>query len=159
LLVGSIGAFTTVSLAYYHLTNAEEEKDELFLMEEEAKEYWLEGGIGYCGEAMKPDIKLIKEEALKGNHLAAFRLGQLYSRGSWGEKHDDVEAVKWFRLSAEGGLADAMVQIGLAHEFGKGVPLDYREAINWYEKAYEVRMGKDTGLLKKIELLKSKLGN
>jgi hypothetical protein len=127
-------------------------------MEEEAKQYWLEGGIGYCGEAMKPDIKLIKEEALQGNFMAAFRLGQVYSAGSWGEKHDETEAVKWFRLSADGGMADAMVKLGLAYEFGRGVGLDYQEAIMWYEKAYTERLGKDTTLLKKIELLKSKLG-
>jgi TPR repeat protein len=155
--MGSLGAFTTVSLAYYHLTSAEEEKGELFLMEEEARQYWLEGGIGYCGEAMKPDIKLIKEEALNGNHIAAFRLGQVYARGGWGEKLDDIESVKWFRLSANGGMADAMVKLGLAYEFGKGVGLDYREAIKWYEKAYEERLGKDTSLLNKIELLKSKI--
>jgi TPR repeat protein len=158
MLLGSIGAFTTVSLAYYHLITAEDKDDELFLMEEEARQYWLEGGIGYCGEAMRPDINLIKAEALNGNATAAFRLGQVYARGTWGEKHDDAEALKWFRMAAEGGMSDAMVQVGLAYEFGKGVALDFREAIRWYQRAYDDRMGGDTLLLKKIELLKSKLG-
>ena len=50
---------------------------------------------------------------------------------------DDVEAVKWYRLAAEQGLADAQVNLGVMYDNGEGVPEDDAEAARWYRMAAE----------------------
>ena len=50
---------------------------------------------------------------------------------------DDVEAVKWYRLAAEQGLAEAQVNLGAMYDNGEGVPEDDAEAARWYRMAAE----------------------
>jgi Sel1 repeat len=42
-----------------------------------------------------------------------------------------------FRKAAEQGEAGAQRELGFAHEFGQGVPLDFTQAAVWYRKAAE----------------------
>ena len=64
------------------------------------------------------------------------RLGAMYATGN-GVPKDDQEAVRWYRKSAEQGLADAQFLLGTMYATGKGVPQDYREAAKWYRNAAE----------------------
>ena len=48
---------------------------------------------------------------------------------------DDKTAVKWYRLSAEQGYADAQTTLGYMYENGKGVLQDYVRAHMWYNIA------------------------
>ena len=108
--------------------------------------YWLEAKItaeGLCGEKMSPDIPLITKEAEHGNTLAAFRLGQLYSRGSWGAPQDIEASIKWFGVSAKGGFWSAQVKLGFIYEFGRGTERDLKQAAHWYEQAAEQGMYPD----------------
>jgi hypothetical protein len=66
--------------------------------------------------------------------VAQFNIGLMYHNG-WGVPQDDAEAVKWYRMAAEQGLADAQNSLGLMYRNGWGVPRDYVEAARWYEKA------------------------
>ena len=152
LALGAAGA----SLMHFKLAPQDRpEKDEdMFIMQDEARDYWLKGGIGLCGAAMRPNIDTIKEEALNGNLIAAFRLGQVYGGGTWGVKQDHAESYKWYRLAAEGGNHSAQALIGLAFEHGRGVNEDLNEAIKWYGMA--VLSGKYPDLEKKIEELKAR---
>ncbi|MCZ6644068.1 MAG: hypothetical protein O7F71_21040 [Gammaproteobacteria bacterium] len=50
---------------------------------------------------------------------------------------DDAEAVRWFRLAAEQGYADAQFQLGKMFELGEGVTGDLDEAARWYRLAGE----------------------
>ena len=45
------------------------------------------------------------------------------------------EAVKWFRLAAAQGHADAQSNLGLRYTKGLGVTQDYREALRWFRLA------------------------
>ncbi len=120
--------------------------------------YWLEAKItaeGLCGEKMQPDIPLITEEAEHGNTLAAFRLGQLYSTGSWGAPRDIEESIKWFRVSAKGGFWSAQVKLGFVYEHGRGIERDLKQAVYWYEQAAEQGMHPD--LEEKVLLLQEKI--
>ncbi len=45
--------------------------------------------------------------------------------------------MKWYRLAAEQGLADAQYNLGVMYEVGQGVPQDYDEAVKWYRLAAE----------------------
>lgn len=120
--------------------------------------YWLEAKItaeGLCGEKMAPDIPLITEEAEQGNTLAAFRLGQLYSTGSWGAPRDIEASIKWFEVSASGGFWSAQVKLGFIYEYGRGTERDLKQAIHWYEQAAEQGMYPD--LDEKILALQEKI--
>ena len=45
--------------------------------------------------------------------------------------------MKWYRLAAEQGQADAQYNLGLRYDNGVGVPRDYQEAVRWYRLAAE----------------------
>ena len=48
---------------------------------------------------------------------------------------DYKEAVKWYRLAADQGLALAQFMLGAMYGKGEGVPQDYAEALKWYRLA------------------------
>ena len=52
-----------------------------------------------------------------------------------GVPQDDAEAVRWYRKSAEQGVAKAQFFLGLMYTLGRGVPQDYAEAYMWYNLA------------------------
>ena len=64
------------------------------------------------------------------------RLGAMYATGN-GVPKDDQEAVRWYRKSAEQGLAGAQFLLGSMYATGKGVPQDFREAAKWYRRSAE----------------------
>jgi len=55
----------------------------------------------------------------------------MYDKGQ-GVTQDYKEAVKWYRLSAEQGLARAKVNLGVMYYKGQGVPQDYVSAHMWF---------------------------
>jgi TPR repeat protein len=60
----------------------------------------------------------------------------MYEKGR-GVRQDYKEAVKWFRKSAERGIALAQFNLGVAFANGQGVTQDYKEAVKWYRKSAE----------------------
>jgi len=52
-----------------------------------------------------------------------------------GVPQNDAEAVKWYRLAAEQGNADAQFAFGVMYEKGEGVPKDYILAHMWFNLA------------------------
>jgi len=64
-------------------------------------------------------------------------LGYMYMEGR-GVARDDVQAVEWFRKSAEQGCADGQYHLGKMYEAGcGGLAQDDAEALSWYSKAAE----------------------
>ena len=62
----------------------------------------------------------------------AFQAGvEAYARG------DFTVAQREWGLLAEQGYAEAQFRLGFLYEFGKGVPQNDAEAVNWYRKAAE----------------------
>ena len=45
--------------------------------------------------------------------------------------------MRWFRLAADQGHADAQFELGVKYETGEGVPQDDAEAVRWYRLAAE----------------------
>jgi len=76
--------------------------------------------------------------AEQGDPVAQFDLGTLY-RAGYGQvvPQNDAEAMKWFRKSAEQGLAKAQFFVGFMYDNGMGVPKNDAEAVKWYRKAAE----------------------
>ena len=52
-------------------------------------------------------------------------------------KGDYVEAVKWFRLSADQGNAEAQYYLAFMYDNGKGVTQDFKEAVKWHRLSAE----------------------
>ena len=65
----------------------------------------------------------------------------MYDNGE-GVPQDYKEAIKWYRLAAEQGNANAQYNLGLMYDNGEGVPQDYKEAVKWYRLAAEQGMRK-----------------
>ena len=77
------------------------------------------------------------ELALKGDAAAQLVVGLSYDIGSRGQSINKKEAVKWYRLSAEQGNANAQLFLGGMYDEGRGVTQDYKEAVKWYRLAAE----------------------
>ena len=60
----------------------------------------------------------------------------MYGNGQ-GVPQDYTEALKWYRLSAEQGDADAQNNLALMYINGQGVPQDYAEAVKWWHLSAE----------------------
>ena len=60
----------------------------------------------------------------------------MYDSGR-GMAKDEREAVRWFRLAAEQGHAEAQSNLGASYALGQGVPWDEGEAVRWYRLAAE----------------------
>ena len=58
----------------------------------------------------------------------------MYARGE-GVPEDDAEAVRWFWLAAEQGMAEAQISLGLRYALGEGVPEDDVLAYMWWNLA------------------------
>lgn len=66
-----------------------------------------------------------------------FGLAFNYSNGVRGKDVDYIKALKYYKIAAERGNSDAMNNIGIMHESGKGVVQDKYEAVKWFKKAAE----------------------
>jgi hypothetical protein len=73
-----------------------------------------------------------------GRHtpVAQFNLGVHYADGT-AVAQDDAEAVRWYRLAANQGLARSQFHLGLCCMDGTGVAQDDTEAVRWYRLAAE----------------------
>lgn len=71
---------------------------------------------------------IVKAEA--GDIDAQFRVGAAYDYGK-GAPRDGNEAMKWYRMAAERGNAEAQNSVGSGLQEEKR----YEEALSWYEKA------------------------
>ena len=87
-------------------------------------------------EPLSQDCQDLMEKALAGDADAQYELGVCYYNGN-GIEQNYVEAVKWYRKSAEQGDANAQCCLGYCYEYGRGVDQNYTEAVKWYRKAAE----------------------
>jgi TPR repeat protein len=79
---------------------------------------------------LSSDTKVLIARAEAGDSDAQLRVGAAYDRGK-GAPHDRAIALKWYRMAADAGNAEAQNSVGsMLQEDGK-----YTEALSWYEKA------------------------
>ena len=86
---------------------------------------------------LKAAYEIFHTLAEQGDLATQFVLGKMHSNGR-GVPKDYLEAVKWYKLAAEQGLAQA--QYELAMLYGKsdsGVPSNNEEAVKWMKLAAE----------------------
>ena len=62
-------------------------------------------------------------------------IGLNYYYGHHGFKRNYFKAIYWFRKAAEGGNANAQLDLGNAYWLGRGVKQNYPKAVYWWRKA------------------------
>ena len=60
-----------------------------------------------------------------------YQMGEQFYYGD-GVTEDEPEAMRWYRLAADLGHADAQYSLGVMYDNGESVPEDNEEAIRWY---------------------------
>ncbi len=86
-------------------------------------------------EALTKALPLLQQRA-SSDPRAMFLLGSCLMEG-WGIAQDDIQAVAWFRKSAERGFADAQCNLGWMYANSRGVTQNDEQAVAWYTKAAE----------------------
>ena len=71
------------------------------------------------------------DRAAQGDAGSQATIGLIYSRGMSGFLQDYGEAVKWFRLAAEQGHAEAQAMLGAMYGSGQDVAQDYVYGHMW----------------------------
>ena len=77
----------------------------------------------------------------------------MYKKGE-GVPQDSKESVKWYRLSAEQGNAEAQYNVGLKYYKGQGVPKDYVLSHMWFSIVHSQG---DKGSVKNINILEKRM--
>jgi TPR repeat protein len=75
-----------------------------------------------------------------GDEDYRFVIGSMYDNGrvrSGSRKETALEAIRWYRLAAEQGYAEAQASLALMYFSGSGVEEDHAEAVKWYRLAAE----------------------
>ena len=112
------------------------------------------GNSGLQSNSKTPVAEAVNEyrkAAEKGDPLAQFNLGMLYSEGK-GITKNDSQAVYWFSKSANQGLAIAQTALSSAYHFGRGVSQDDKLASYWLEKGMMQSL-KDNPLIDVLDVL------
>lgn len=81
---------------------------------------------------IKPDA--LAEAARKGDPLALFEIGAIYTEGR-GIKADPAQAAKWYQRAADAGVVPAQYRLASLYEKGTGVGRDLKKARVLYEQA------------------------
>ena len=85
---------------------------------------------------ISPEVLSLCKKANQGDPEAQFQLGQKYCKGEGVEKNY-LEALKWFRLSADLANADAICCWGCCLANGYGVDIDTVSAAKYYRMSAE----------------------
>lgn len=83
---------------------------------------------------VKPEA--LSEAASKGDPLAFFEVGAVYTEGR-GVKIDLAEAAKWYQRAADAGVVPAEYRLASLYEKGTGVARDLTKARTLYQRAAE----------------------
>lgn len=84
------------------------------------------------GEDLSPEVQALITKAQAGDPDAQFRLATAYDWGR-GAPRNGTEAMKWYRMAAERGHAEAQNSVGSGLQAAER----YGEALPWYQRAAE----------------------
>jgi len=84
------------------------------------------------------DIQTLEEQAFSRIPEAQHDLAALYTSGQAGVTQNYERASFWFRLAAEGGIANAAYNLGVLFQQGLGQEQDLQRALDWYRRAAQL---------------------
>lgn len=88
---------------------------------------------------LKAALYWFEKAASAGQPNAQTSMGWAYMSGYLGLAPDYKLAMEWNLKAANQGFGEGSSNIGMLHENGWGVPVNYAEAAKWYLKAIEQR--------------------
>lgn len=95
----------------------------------------------------KPEaLELYRKSAIQGNVKAQTALFWVYSNEHTGVPQDFKEALRWLRIMADEGHAEAQLTLGDWYHDGKAIRPDDQLAVRWYRRA--AAQGNPNALLK-----------
>ena len=77
----------------------------------------------------------MEKMAESGNAIAIYNLGVYYSRGDLGMPRDTVKANELYLKTGELGYAAAYYNLGIVYHNGRGVEVDEKKSMHYYELA------------------------
>ena len=80
-------------------------------------------------QAQTPEIDALRVRAEAGDAVAQYDLGVMYANGL-GVPEDDAEAMRWYRLAADQGHADAQVNLASMYFTGQRGEWEQRETFH-----------------------------
>ena len=92
----------------------------------------------YCSFIFANNLSDIQHEAVAGDSVARYKLGNNYYVGG-GFAQDYKMALHWYSLAAEQDCTDAQFALGLTYSRVHGVAQDFKKAFNWCSKAAKQR--------------------
>ena len=106
--------------------------------------------LGSAGMGKSADLEIANRNTKKKT-AAAIRLCRLFAeqgtpcltqnglmyKNGHGVPNNHKTAVKWYRLAAKKGYANAQYNLGNMYLRGQGIPQNYRTAVKWYKLAAE----------------------
>lgn len=96
----------------------------------------LLASFGSSASASDVYLDSLKSAAASGDKIAQLRLGEYYHRTSDPKARSLAEALKWYELAAEQGVAEAQDYLGMFYSGGVGgYPVSCEKSLFWYEKA------------------------
>jgi len=101
-------------------------------------------------------VKRLRGRIEADNPIAICNLGCHYRDGEYGFKQDLDKALELWHRAAELGYADAYCGIGLAYTKGKGVEVDKKKAIHYFELS---AMGGNAIARHNLGLIEKDVGN
>lgn len=105
---------------------------------DEASTASAQPAAGEAALTVPADIKpeALAEAARKGDPLALFEVGAVYTEGR-GIKADLAQAAKWYQRAADAGVTPAQYRLASLYEKGTGVSRDLTKARTLYQQAAE----------------------
>lgn len=100
--------------------------------------------------AMSPAAQRLTISAERGDAIAQFKLGILYSNGDGNNQPDYALAFKWLLSAAEQGIAEAQYNVGVLYFKGLGTQKNIDESIAWLKKAADKNDTESQRLLAKF---------
>lgn len=94
-------------------------------------------------------IPWIEAAAEQGHNGARNLLGNIYLSGEEGMTIDYQKALKWYRLAAKDGFAEAQFNLGWMYYYGRGVTKNNSIAVMW------LKMAADQGNVKAMEFIEA----
>ncbi len=100
-------------------------------------------------EADNPETKSESSSSVHAHEIpfSHLKLSKFLGRGGfsevWEARQDpfatkaEAKAFEWYKKAAELGQVDAMCNLGVCYDYGKGVDKDEAKAFEWYKKAAE----------------------
>ncbi|MSU23143.1 MAG: hypothetical protein EXS32_04885 [Opitutus sp.] len=79
-------------------------------------------------------FRIYEEDFAAGFLPAGFRLADMYARGAGGRANPTRAFALYTQLETEGEVG-AEHYLGICHEYGVGVPINYAQAASWYQRA------------------------